>query len=184
MLVTHARYRTEIVQKEEYNNKCTPQVSDNSTAQAKSQTSLSEEVTTLEESKQASTPTPALKKRKRRTCELDIRPNLIKLRKRILSQHVTRFTSRSKKAKCSTKKLLTRRSKYIGVSRNNANWQALINVDKVKNYIGTFMDELEAARAYDLYSVAIRGNEASLNFDYTAEEMLERIECYLKHKST
>ncbi|CAI2374815.1 unnamed protein product [Moneuplotes crassus] len=182
-LLENKAKRTEIVQEKECNTKSIPQVPDQSIVKAKSQASLSEGEAMAEESKQTRTPAQVLKKRKRRNCELDIRPNLIKLREHILSKQVVGFASKPKKAKSSTKKLLRRRSKYIGVSKNNENWQALINVDKVKNYIGTFVDELEAAKVYDLYSVAIRGDEASLNFDYTAEEMLERIECYLEHKS-
>ncbi|CAI2367173.1 unnamed protein product [Moneuplotes crassus] len=175
---------TEIVQEKDCNTKSTPQAPDNNTIQAKYQTSLSEGETMTEESKQTRNPLPVLKKRKRKTYELDIRPNLVKLRAHILNKHVSGFVSQSKKAKCSNKRPLSRRSRYIGVSRNNENWQALINVGKVKKYIGTFVDELEAAKAYDLYSVAIRGEDASLNFDYTAEEMLERIEYYLGNKSS
>ncbi|CAI2375766.1 unnamed protein product [Moneuplotes crassus] len=119
-------------------------------------------------------------KRKRKTPELDLRKSLLKLRNLILNRFVTGFASTRKKARTANKKQLRRRSRYIGVSRNNDNWQALINVDQVKNYIGTFTDELEAAKAYDLYSVAIRGQGAALNFDYSAEEMLKKIEIYLK----
>eukprot|EP00344_Euplotes_crassus_P008270 CAMPEP_0197006032 /NCGR_PEP_ID=MMETSP1380-20130617/32781_1 /TAXON_ID=5936 /ORGANISM="Euplotes crassus, Strain CT5" /LENGTH=156 /DNA_ID=CAMNT_0042425429 /DNA_START=215 /DNA_END=685 /DNA_ORIENTATION=+ len=124
-----------------------------------------------------------LKKRKRQAKELDIKQRLIEMRWRILNHLVTGFASSPKKAKSAHKKQLRRRSKYIGVSRNNSNWQALINVDQVKRYIGTFVDELEAAKAYDLYSVAMNGEEASLNFDYTAQEMLQKIEHYLEKNS-
>ncbi|CAI2378180.1 unnamed protein product [Moneuplotes crassus] len=125
---------------------------------------------------------PPLRKKRRSRNELDITHKLLSLRWRILNCYVTEFTSSSKKAKNASKKQLRRRSKYIGVSRNNSNWQALINIDQIKRYIGTFVDELQAARAYDLYSVALRGQEAFLNFDYSAEDMLERIEYFLEHK--
>ncbi|CAI2381548.1 unnamed protein product [Moneuplotes crassus] len=113
--------------------------------------------------------------------KLDIKQKLISLRWRILNQYVSVFVSSKKKAKSVTKKNLKRRSKYIGVSKNNANWQALINVNQIKKYIGTFTDELQAARAYDLYSVAMKGEEASLNFDYTPSDMLERIQYFLEY---
>mmetsp|Transcript_16055 Transcript_16055/g.15776 ORF Transcript_16055/g.15776 Transcript_16055/m.15776 type:complete len:136 (-) Transcript_16055:31-438(-) len=113
--------------------------------------------------------------------KLDIKQKLISLRWRILNQYVSVFVSSKKKAKSVTKKNLKRRSKYIGVSKNNANWQALINVNQIKKYIGTFTNEIQAARAYDLYSVAMKGEEASLNFDYTPSDMLERIQYFLEH---
>ncbi|CAI2380272.1 unnamed protein product [Moneuplotes crassus] len=119
-------------------------------------------------------------KRSRKTTEIDIQQSLLNLRNQILNRRVTGFNRSQKRARSDNSKSLRRRSHYIGVSRNNDNWQALINVDQVKSYIGTFTDELEAAKAYDLYSVAIRGQEAALNFDYSAEEMLEIIEDYLK----
>ncbi|CAI2382744.1 unnamed protein product [Moneuplotes crassus] len=126
---------------------------------------------------------PLLRKRRRNTKELNITERLTDLRLRILSGYVTKFTCSAKKAKSTHKKNLRRRSKYIGVSRNNSNWQALLNVDQIKKYIGTFTNELQAARAYDIYSVAMRGEEASLNFNYSGEEMLERIEYFLEHKT-
>eukprot|EP00344_Euplotes_crassus_P011282 CAMPEP_0196997208 /NCGR_PEP_ID=MMETSP1380-20130617/2877_1 /TAXON_ID=5936 /ORGANISM="Euplotes crassus, Strain CT5" /LENGTH=168 /DNA_ID=CAMNT_0042413369 /DNA_START=190 /DNA_END=693 /DNA_ORIENTATION=- len=143
--------------------------------QKKSQKSLSERETLSEESEEYRVK-DYQEKEPTKHKGLDISDKLMALRTSLLEQSITGFTSSQKKAKSVNKKYLKRRSKYIGVSRNNANWQALINVNKSKKYIGTFADELEAARAYDLYSVAIRGKEASLNFDYSAEEILERIE--------
>ena len=46
-----------------------------------------------------------------------------------------------------------RRSNYIGVFKNGPNWQALIAIDGVKTYIGTYKGEEEAARAFDYYSI-------------------------------
>ena len=57
-----------------------------------------------------------------------------------------------------------RRSKYIGVSKNNQNWQVLITVANSKKYIGTFLTEKEAAIAYDFYSIALHGAKATTNF--------------------
>eukprot|EP00344_Euplotes_crassus_P004055 CAMPEP_0197016646 /NCGR_PEP_ID=MMETSP1380-20130617/79083_1 /TAXON_ID=5936 /ORGANISM="Euplotes crassus, Strain CT5" /LENGTH=131 /DNA_ID=CAMNT_0042443621 /DNA_START=308 /DNA_END=700 /DNA_ORIENTATION=- len=118
----------------------------------------------------------APKRRKRKTKELDIREKLLRLRERILNHSLTEFISSSKKAQSAHRMKIKRRSKYIGVSKNTSNWQALINIGHIKKYIGTFATELQAARAYDLYSVALRAEYGSLNFDYTADEMLERIE--------
>ncbi|CAI2381888.1 unnamed protein product [Moneuplotes crassus] len=122
------------------------------------------------------------KKRSRFSAKNDITRQLLSLKWSILNGYVTRFTSSHKKSKSIHKKNLRRRSEYIGVSRNNTNWQVLVNVNKANKYIGTFGEELQAARAYDLYSVAMRGEAGSLNFTYSAEDMLERIEYYLEHK--
>ncbi|CAI2379431.1 unnamed protein product [Moneuplotes crassus] len=151
--------------------------------QKKSHTSLYEKETFSEDSEEYKSGAQMPKKRKRKTKELNIRKKLTTLRSRILSNRVAEFNSSYKKAKSANRKSLKRRSKYIGVSKNNSNWQALINIGQIKKYIGTFSNELQGARAYDLYSVALRGEEGALNFDYSAQDMLERIDYFLKHKS-
>mmetsp|Transcript_12267 Transcript_12267/g.12305 ORF Transcript_12267/g.12305 Transcript_12267/m.12305 type:complete len:111 (-) Transcript_12267:2-334(-) len=106
------------------------------------------------------------------------------MRNRILKDLTISFSSSSKKTRETTGASLSRRSQYIGVSRNNSNWQALINVKNTKKYIGTFEDELEAAKTYDIYAVAMRREKALLNFSYTAQEMLTAIDHFLEHGST
>ena len=71
-----------------------------------------------------------------------------------------------------------RRSKYIGVSKNNSNWQVLINLGNFKKYIGTYSTEKEAGIAYDFYSILLNGGKASTNFDYSVELVQEMIENY------
>ncbi|CAI2378163.1 unnamed protein product [Moneuplotes crassus] len=142
---------------------------------------LSKNQETQEEKDEPNKERIVIKKKKRYREELDITKKLKGLRWLILNQYITKFTSSRKNAKSSTKDLLRRRSKYIGVSRNNANWQALINVNKIKRYIGTFSSELQAAEAYDLYSFALRGEQAPLNFAYTPLQMLTKIETFLSH---
>uniref|UniRef100_A0A7S3K814 AP2/ERF domain-containing protein n=1 Tax=Euplotes crassus TaxID=5936 RepID=A0A7S3K814_EUPCR len=147
-----------------------------------SQASLSEKETRLEKNVEINiSKAVSSKKKKNKSEQFDIKPKLLNLRFRILNNHITEFSCTTKKARSSTKEDLRRRSKYIGVSKNNSNWQALINVNHSKKYIGTFANEVQAARAFDLYSVAMRGDKASLNFSYTPEEMLERIEYFLEH---
>lgn len=94
----------------------------------------------------------------------------------------TSFRSTTKKTRGTTDVHLGRRSQYIGVSRNNTNWQALINVKNSKKYIGTFTSEIEAARNYDIYAVAMQGEKALLNFNYTPQQMVDAVEYYLEHK--
>ena len=71
-----------------------------------------------------------------------------------------------------------RRSKYIGVFRNGANWQALICINKAKTYIGTYSSEHEAAQAFDFHSIALNGLMAGTNFDYTKAQIMEMIMAY------
>ncbi|CAI2380379.1 unnamed protein product [Moneuplotes crassus] len=119
--------------------------------------------------------------RRRRSKKLNIKAKLIKLRDRLLTNREASFKRSMKKRRCTKGTTLKRRSQYIGVSKNNTHWQALITVKRVKRYIGIFFDELEAARTYDLYALAMKGKSASLNFDYTCDEMLEVINFYLAH---
>ena len=72
-----------------------------------------------------------------------------------------------------------RRSSYIGVSKNNLHWQALINVANMKRYIGTFATQKEAAIAYDFYSIAVRGAKAKTNFNYSVEIFTNMINSYM-----
>mmetsp|Transcript_37796 Transcript_37796/g.43439 ORF Transcript_37796/g.43439 Transcript_37796/m.43439 type:complete len:80 (+) Transcript_37796:429-668(+) len=66
----------------------------------------------------------------------------------------------------------------MGVSRNGDNWQALINYEGVKKYIGTFATEKEAAVAYDFYSIVLHCHKAKINFGYDTETVMEMAENY------
>lgn len=76
-----------------------------------------------------------------------------------------------------------RRSEYIGVSKNGANWQALISIDKSKKYIGTFKTQLEAAREFDKYSILINNVSAMTNFNYSRDEVLQIVYGYMNEHS-
>ena len=69
-----------------------------------------------------------------------------------------------------------RRSRFIGVSKNGPNWQALISINKKKTYIGTYRSEVQAAKAFDFYSLLLHSVTAKTNFDYTKAEVSEMIE--------
>ena len=43
----------------------------------------------------------------------------------------------------------------------------------VRKYMGSFVVEDDAARQYDKYAIALWGNQARLNFDYSKREILE-----------
>ena len=58
---------------------------------------------------------------------------------------------------------------FIGVSKNGPNWQSLITINKKKTYVGTYMTEIKAAKAYDFYWMVTRWMRAQTNFTYTKE---------------
>ncbi|CAI2359648.1 unnamed protein product [Moneuplotes crassus] len=117
--------------------------------------------------------------RTNRSQRLDITDKLTVLRGLLLKTRVSSLRCSAKKTRYTKNKYLGRRSKYIGVTRNNIHWQALINVDHKKKYIGTFIDEIEAAKTYDLYALAMQGRRANLNFSYKPQKMIEIIDHYL-----
>ena len=62
-------------------------------------------------------------------------------------------------------------SKFRGVSWYKAKkqWQATINVDKIKEHLGYFDDEKEAARAYDKRAAELH---RATNFDLSGAEIV------------
>lgn len=55
-------------------------------------------------------------------------------------------------------------SKYKGVFRNAANWQARITCDYKAIHLGTYGSEAQAAKAYDAKAKALYGEFAETNF--------------------
>ena len=60
----------------------------------------------------------------------------------------------------------SKRTQYFGVNKNGPNWQTLISINRRKTYVGTFMSEVKAARAYDFYSMLVHLDSAKTNFNY------------------
>jgi len=65
-----------------------------------------------------------------------------------------------------------RGSKYRGVSKNKKKWQILLSLSSLKQYIGGFLDEEDAAYQYDRKSIMIFGLKAKTNFSYTKNQIL------------
>ena len=78
-------------------------------------------------------------------------------------------------------RMSNRRSHYTGVFKNGDNWQALISIQKRKTYIGTYTNELEAAKVFDFYSILLNNITATTNFDYTKKDIIEMIENFVSN---
>mmetsp|Transcript_1615 Transcript_1615/g.1430 ORF Transcript_1615/g.1430 Transcript_1615/m.1430 type:complete len:225 (+) Transcript_1615:1-675(+) len=75
--------------------------------------------------------------------------------------------------------LSSRRSQYVGVSKNGVHWQTLINFGKTKKYIGTYCTEEEAALTYDFYCFGIRGLKAKTNFKHKGKLIMDMIDHFI-----
>lgn len=115
-------------------------------------------------------------------------PHIDEKIRRVLSKlqdgSIASFKACKKKIKGFFSNRSGRRSKYIGVSKNNYNWQVLINVGNKKKYIGTFPTQKEAAIAYDFYSIALHSEKAKTNFSYEGKIVEDMIKSYLSSSDT
>ena len=55
-------------------------------------------------------------------------------------------------------------SRYLGVSRRGDKWSARITANYRDDHLGTFLTEMDAAKAYDAAAVRLHGEFANLNF--------------------
>mmetsp|Transcript_17581 Transcript_17581/g.15494 ORF Transcript_17581/g.15494 Transcript_17581/m.15494 type:complete len:207 (+) Transcript_17581:44-664(+) len=115
--------------------------------------------------------------RSRRTHFPDIDETLLKVYEK-LEKFDYKFPARVKTSRGLHKGRSKRRSKYVGVSKSKLHFQALITVNKIKKYIGTYCTEKDAAMAYDFYALGLNGLTAKTNFEYTADKVKKMIEYY------
>lgn len=99
---------------------------------------------------------------------------LLKVLCSISSANVT-VVAGKRKAKSRQGPLSSKRSCFIGVSRNGPHWQALITINKRKTYIGSYQTEQQAAVAFDFYSILLHSLSAKTNFSYTKENIVDMI---------
>ena len=119
-----------------------------------------------------------LRKRSRKNALPDISRN-ISILLRMTQNDQTLFVAPKRKGNRGLHNGLSRRrSKCIGVSKNPRTWQALINVGKIKKYIGTYSTEKEAAIAYDFFALGLHGLEAYTNYGYDSYLLQEMIVGY------
>ena len=61
------------------------------------------------------------------------------------------------------KKKAGKSSGYIGVCKKNGSWTASIQKDGVRQRLGSFTTELEAAKAYNTKALELHGKKAKIN---------------------
>ena len=118
------------------------------------------------------------KQRRRRSNLPNIDRNLKKLLSLINESKEIEFEHNDKSSRGLHNGQSDRRSRFIGVLKNGHRWQVLINVGKMKKYIGTFWDEKEAALVHDFYCIGINGKRAKTNFKYDSSMLLNMITSY------
>ena len=132
---------------------------------------------TCNEDSQSEQQEPA-KQRKRRSNLPNIDRNLKKILGLIKDSKEIVFEHNDKSSRGLHNGQSNRRSQFIGVLKNGHRWQVLINVGKVKKYIGTFWDEMEAALVHDFYCIGINGKRAKTNFTYDSNMLENMITSY------
>ena len=61
-------------------------------------------------------------------------------------------------------------SGFLGVSKSRGKWVAKIRRDGIRYHLGTFVSEIEAAKAYDAKAIQLHGEFANLNFPMEANQ--------------
>jgi hypothetical protein len=121
-----------------------------------------------------------LRKRIRKRPIPDISANLDKIQRELNYTDSFHIRGRKKSARGTQNGVSLRRSRFMGVSRGVNHWQTLINIGKKKRYIDTYTSEVEAAIAFDFYSIGLHGRNAKTNFSYDAE-LLKQMILSFKH---
>ena len=122
-----------------------------------------------------------IKQRKRKRYLPNIDNNLVKLLNFISLNKMIEFDHCNKSSRGLHNGVSTRRSQFIGVLKNGNRWQVLINIGRTKKYIGTFLNEKEAAIVHDFYSVGINGRKGKTNFSYSQDLVKNMILSYFEN---
>lgn len=81
------------------------------------------------------------------------------------------FSRTTKAAASIGRKQTKKRSKFIGVSRNGNHWQALIVIEDIKVYLGTYKSQKDAATVFDFFSIMLHDKLAKVNSSYNAKQV-------------
>ena len=68
-------------------------------------------------------------------------------------------------------KVITKISRYRGVTKNKKKWQAYIRINNKNTYLGSYKTEIIAAKIYDIMSIKKKGNYAKTNFKYDNKQI-------------
>lgn len=68
-------------------------------------------------------------------------------------------------------KVVTKTSRYRGVTKNKRNWQVYIRINSKNYYLGSYSSEKTAAKIYDIMSIKKNGIKAKTNFKYTSNQI-------------
>ena len=91
----------------------------------------------------------------------------------LLKKNYKEITNKIKsyKIKRNIFKVITKISRYKGVSKNKKNWQVYIRINNKNTYLGSYKDEKFAAKIYDLMSIKKKGKNAKTNFKYSNKQI-------------
>ena len=68
-------------------------------------------------------------------------------------------------------KVVTKTSRYRGVTKNKRNWQVYIRINSNNYYLGSYSSEKTAAQIYDIMAIKKNGIKAKTNFKYTSKQI-------------
>ena len=68
-------------------------------------------------------------------------------------------------------KVITKYSRYKGVSKNKKKFQVYIRYKNKNTYLGSYSSEKTAAKIYDIMLIKKYGIKARTNFKYTRKEI-------------
>jgi hypothetical protein len=125
-----------------------------------------------------------VKRKSRWKSKLDITDKLNNLLLKISRGEVSDSDFQNKIRTKSRNPNLIRSSKFIGVSRNGDNWQAMINNGGGKQYIGTYSSEKWAAIAYDFHCLTLHQCSRKTNFSYNVSIFEKIASHYFENENT
>ena len=68
-------------------------------------------------------------------------------------------------------KVITKISRYRGVTKNKKKWQVYIRINSKNTYLGSYKSEIIAAKIYDIMAIKKKGNNAKTNFKYDSKQI-------------